>query len=66
MSKYVNIEVFRYDPEKDKEPYYETYSVEIRKKGMLMLEALNQIKGELDTLFPLRNPSGEVVGVSKV
>lgn len=61
MSKYVKIEVFRYDPDKDKQPYYETYDVEVRKKGMLMLDVLNQIKWEHDTSFSFRRSCREGV-----
>ncbi|BAI80165.1 succinate dehydrogenase, iron-sulfur protein [Deferribacter desulfuricans SSM1] len=61
MSRYVTFEIFRYDPEKDKEPYYQTYKVEIRRPGMLMLEGLNQIKWEQDPTLAFRRSCREGV-----
>jgi len=61
MSKFVTFEIFRYDPEKDKSPYYQTYKVEIRRPGMLMLEGLNQIKWEQDTTLTFRRSCREGV-----
>jgi len=61
MSKFVTFEIFRYDPEKDKSPYYQTYKVEIRRPGMLILEGLNQIKWEQDTTLTFRRSCREGV-----
>lgn len=61
MSRYVTFEIFRYDPEKDKEPYYQTYKVEIRRPGMLILEGLNQIKWEQDPTLSFRRSCREGV-----
>lgn len=61
MSKFVTFEIFRYDPEKDKEPYYQSYKVEIRRPGMLMLEGLNQIRWEQDTTLAFRRSCREGV-----
>ncbi|KAA0257940.1 succinate dehydrogenase iron-sulfur subunit [Deferribacter autotrophicus] len=61
MSKYVTFEIFRYDPEKDKEPYYKSYKVEIRRPGMLILEGLNQIKWEQDPTLAFRRSCREGV-----
>lgn len=61
MSKFVTFEIFRYDPEKDKEPYYKSYKVEIRRPGMLMLEGLNQIRWEQDTTLAFRRSCREGV-----
>lgn len=60
-NKYVTFEIFRYDPEKDKEPYYQTYKVEIRRSGMLLLEGLNQVKWELDPTLSFRRSCREGV-----
>ncbi|HMK54835.1 MAG TPA: fumarate reductase (CoM/CoB) subunit TfrB [Methanobacteriaceae archaeon] len=38
----INITVLRYDPQQDKEPYFETYSIEEKEK-MKVLDALNYI-----------------------
>jgi succinate dehydrogenase / fumarate reductase iron-sulfur subunit len=59
--KKVTFEVFRYDPDKDKAPYYMTYEVDIRRPGMLVLAALNQIKWEIDPTFTFRRSCREGV-----
>lgn len=59
--KTVTFEIFRYDPDKDKEPYYQTYQVELRRPGYLMLDALNQIKWELDPTLTFRRSCREGV-----
>lgn len=61
MSRKVKIEILRYDPDKDKKAYYQSYDVEIRRPGMLMLDALNQIKWELDTTLTYRRSCREGV-----
>ncbi len=61
MGKYVTFEIFRYDPEKDEKPYYKEYKVEIRRKGMLVLEGLNQIKWEIDPTLSFRRSCREGV-----
>jgi succinate dehydrogenase / fumarate reductase iron-sulfur subunit len=61
MNGYVTFEIFRYDPEKDKEPYFQSYKVELRKPGMLVLEGLNQIKWEQDTTLSFRRSCREGV-----
>lgn len=61
MNKFVTFEILRYDPDKDKQAYYQTYKVELRKPGMLMLEALNQIKWETDPTLTFRRSCREGV-----
>ena len=48
MSKFINVKILRYDPDKDKAPHFQSYKVELRRPGMLLLTVLNQIKWELD------------------
>lgn len=59
--KTVTFEIFRYDPDKDKEAYYQSYTVEIRRPGYLMLDALNQIKWEQDPTLTYRRSCREGV-----
>jgi len=59
--KTVTFEVFRYDPDKDKEAYFQTYQVELRRPGYLLLDALNQIKWEQDPTFTYRRSCREGV-----
>jgi len=61
MSKSVTFDILRYDPDKDKKAYYQSYKVEIRRPGMLILEALNQIKWELDATLTFRRSCREGV-----
>lgn len=39
--------IYRFNPEEDKRPYYQTYAVEIR-EGMTVLDTLNEIKWTQD------------------
>jgi succinate dehydrogenase / fumarate reductase iron-sulfur subunit len=61
MNGYVTFEILRYDPEKDKEPYFKSYKVELRKPGMLVLEGLNQVKWEQDMTLSFRRSCREGV-----
>ncbi len=61
MGKKVTFEILRYDPDKDKSAFYQKYEVEIRRPGMLILEALNQIKWELDHTLTFRRSCREGV-----
>ena len=61
MNKFVTLEILRYDPDKDKKAYYQSYKVELRKPGMLMLAALNQIKWEQDPTLTFRRSCREGV-----
>ena len=53
MSKFINVKILRYDPDKDKAPHFQTYKVELRRPGMLLLTVLNQIRWDLTYSFPL-------------
>jgi succinate dehydrogenase / fumarate reductase iron-sulfur subunit len=57
----VELEIFRYDPDKDEKPYFKTYEVEVRKPGMLLLTALNQVKWEIDPTLSFRRSCREGV-----
>ena len=61
MSKFVNVKILRYDPDKDKEPHYQSYKVELRRPGMLLLTVLNQIKWEMDPTLSFRRSCREGV-----
>lgn len=52
-SENVTFTVFRFNPEKDKEPHYEEYAIETR-KGMTILDGLRKIKDEIDGSLALR------------
>jgi succinate dehydrogenase / fumarate reductase iron-sulfur subunit len=57
----VVFKIFRYDPEKDKAPYYKDYEVTITKTGMMVLDGLNQIKWEQDPTLTYRRSCREGV-----
>jgi succinate dehydrogenase / fumarate reductase iron-sulfur subunit len=59
--KKVTFTIFRYDPAKDKEPRYVDYQVEIRRTGMMVLDALNQIRWEQDGTLAFRRSCREGV-----
>ncbi len=39
----VTFKIFRFDPSKDKEPYYKSYTLDVA-KGTTVLDCLNEIK----------------------
>jgi succinate dehydrogenase/fumarate reductase-like Fe-S protein len=46
--KIINVKVFRYDPSKDKESYYQDYQVSVT-KGMSAIDVLDYIYENLDS-----------------
>ena len=53
MAKAVKIKVFRYDPDIDKEPHYETYEIPYT-EGWMVLDALNYIYENIDGTLAYR------------
>jgi succinate dehydrogenase / fumarate reductase iron-sulfur subunit len=53
MNEVAAIKVFRFDPDKDKEPYFDSFNVRVR-KGMTVLEALFDILENQDGSLGLR------------
>jgi succinate dehydrogenase / fumarate reductase iron-sulfur subunit len=49
----VTFKILRYNPEKDKEPHYETYRVEVS-ENMTVLDVLHQIKWDIDGTLSFR------------
>jgi succinate dehydrogenase / fumarate reductase iron-sulfur subunit len=56
----VKLKIFRYDPQKDKEPYYQTYEVEADPMERL-LDCLNRIRWEQDPTLSYRWSCGHGV-----
>ncbi len=52
-TRQIELEVMRYDPEKDEEPRFQTYSVPCR-EDWAILDAINYVKDELDTTLAYR------------
>ncbi|MBU0515763.1 MAG: succinate dehydrogenase iron-sulfur subunit [Proteobacteria bacterium] len=61
MAKKVTFSVFRYRPDRDDEPRYVDYQVEIRRPGMMVLDGLNQIRWEQDGTLAYRRSCREGV-----
>jgi succinate dehydrogenase / fumarate reductase iron-sulfur subunit len=56
----MRIKVYRYNPEVDKKPYMQTFTIDKVKEGMMLRDALLQIK-EQDESFTFRHSCGEGV-----
>jgi len=61
MAKTVTFSVFRYDPDKDKKPYYKDYQVTLDRPGMMILDGLNQIRWYQDGTLAYRRSCREGV-----
>lgn len=57
----VTFSILRYDPAKDKKPYFQDFEVEMRRSGMMVLDALNQIRWEQDGTLAYRRSCREGV-----
>ncbi len=61
MSASIAIEIYRYNPEQDKQPYMQSFEVPVEKTGMKLLDALHYIKWNLDGTLTFRRSCGEGV-----
>jgi succinate dehydrogenase / fumarate reductase iron-sulfur subunit len=61
MARTIRFSIFRYDPQKDKKPHYKDYQVELQRSGMMILDALNQIRWEQDGSLSFRRSCREGV-----
>jgi len=61
MSDMIVVEIYRYNPEQDKQPYMQSFEVPVEKTGMKLLDALNYIKWDLDGTLTYRRSCGEGV-----
>jgi len=55
-ARQIELEVLRYDPEKDQEPHFERYSVPCINEWCV-LDALNYLKDNLDPTLPTVGPA---------
>ncbi|MCX7767048.1 MAG: succinate dehydrogenase iron-sulfur subunit [Candidatus Sumerlaeia bacterium] len=53
VGKLITIKIMRYDPEKDKQPYYQTFQLTLE-RGMTVLDALMQLKATQDNTLAFR------------
>lgn len=61
LSKTIRLSIYRYNPEIDKKPYYQDYSVEVDEHDKKLLNALVKIKDELDDTLAFRRSCREGV-----
>ncbi|MGH6612393.1 MAG: succinate dehydrogenase iron-sulfur subunit [Burkholderiaceae bacterium] len=57
----VRFEIYRYDPEKDKQPYMQKLQVNLEPSDRMLLDALIRIKSEVDDSISLRRSCREGV-----
>ena len=53
MNDYIIASIFRYNPEKDTEPYYDEYRIKAEEE-MTVLRLLNHIQNEIDPTLSFR------------
>lgn len=53
MAEHTTFKVFRYNPETDSKPYFQSYRVQLQ-EGKTILDALNEIKGQQDGTLTYR------------
>ena len=53
MTETINVKIFRFDPDVDKEPYYKTYKIPYC-EGMMVLDALHYVYENLDGTLAYR------------
>jgi len=61
MTDTIQLEIYRYDPEKGDEPTMQPFEVPVSKPGMKLLDVLNYIKWNLDGTLTYRRSCGEGV-----
>lgn len=54
-----NYQIYRWDPEKNEQPYLQTYSIDTTKCGPMVLDALIKIKNEMDPTLTFRRSCRE-------
>jgi|TARA_B110000459_G_C16621877_1_gene502222 succinate dehydrogenase / fumarate reductase, iron-sulfur subunit len=55
----MQFDIYRYDPDKDKKPYMQTYHLEREEsQGIMLLDALETIKAKYDTSLSFRRSCG--------
>jgi succinate dehydrogenase / fumarate reductase, iron-sulfur subunit len=57
----VTFTIQRFEPAKDKKPYYQDFQVELRRPGMMVLDGLNQLRWEQDGTLAYRRSCREGV-----
>ncbi len=61
MSAAIQLEIYRFNPEKDQAPGIQAYEVPANKPGMKLLDVLNHIKWHVDGTLTYRRSCGEGV-----
>ncbi len=58
----LNVEIYRYNPETDKEPYMQSYKVDTKGRDIMVLDVLEMLKGEDNSLSYRRSCREGVCG----
>ena len=61
MPRTVKFKIYRYDPDKDKKPYMQDLTVELKDTDKMLLDALQRIKADVDDTLSLRRSCREGV-----
>ena len=61
MSRTLQFQIYRYDPDKDAKPYMQSLSVELQDSDKMLLDALQRIKADVDDSLALRRSCREGV-----
>ena len=58
----LKVEIYRYNPEKDSEPYMQAYEVDTKNRDYMVLDILEMLKAEDNTLVYRRSCREGVCG----
>ena len=61
MARTLKLKIYRYDPDKDKKPYMQDLTVELKDTDKMLLDALQRIKADVDDTLSLRRSCREGV-----
>ena len=53
MPRTVKFQIYRYDPDKDRKPYMQDLTVELKDTDKMLLDALQRIKADVDDTLSL-------------
>jgi succinate dehydrogenase / fumarate reductase iron-sulfur subunit len=59
MSQMRTFKIYRWDPDRNQKPYYDTYEIDLQSCGPMILDVLLKIKNEIDTTLTFRRSCRE-------
>ena len=60
-AKVKSFKIYRYDPDSGENPRYDSFELDLEQTGPMVLDALNKIKGEVDSTLTYRRSCREVI-----